>query len=176
MIFDILSDIKKTLSDSTVASGCFLSFIPSKDGKNTDFGVYITLLNLNENTANKIPYSYKKNNADQYQTRNPSLQLDLYIMISAYNDYYDESLKSIGKVIQAFVNNYHFRLAGGNIEYSLQMVNLSMEQNNNLWQALSNNILPHVIYKVRSIIVDPETVTEPAYGAVSEIGLKTVSV
>lgn len=177
MIYSILNNIKDNLNaaPAPLDMSSEMNFIPAKDSINNRNGIYITLLNINEETANKIPFSNRRNAQDNFQTENPSLTLDLFVIMSGYNPNYGESLKLIDKVIQFFVNRYHFSFLndGAEIEYSLKMVNLSLEQNNNLWQALSNNIMPHVIYKVKSTIITPLAVNQEVVPEVIEININS---
>ena len=157
------------------------SYLPSKTNNPAQEGnkVYITLLNIEEERTTKTPYRYEKigtENPAKFKLLNPELTLNLYVMVSGTGNY-DEALKNISKVITVFANKNAFKLAeidaqlespddkGKIDELWLDIQNISLDQSNNLWQALANNILPHIIYKIRTIAIIPDL----AVGGTTEI-------
>ncbi len=148
------------------------SYLPSKTNNPVGEGnkIYITLLNIEEERTSKTPYRYEKvgiENPAKFKLLNPELSLNLYVMISGTGDY-DEALKNISKVITVFANKNDFKSAEINAQLEspddknkieelwLDIQNISLDQSNNLWQALANNILPHIIYKIRTIAIIPD--------------------
>lgn len=175
MIYTVLKDLKEKM-ESKINISIYLNYLPTKDmGHQIQAdGIYITLLNINEEVSAKVPYFNHQNNQKKYSKQNTPIALDLYIMISAYYADYTESLKGISKAIQFFANKNDF--AKADFKYSLNLYNISLDQNNNLWQALSSNVLPHVIYKLRTVIITPEiNASTEVTSEVTGITLKTTA-
>jgi hypothetical protein len=148
------------------------SYLPSKTNDPDEGGnkIYITLLNIEEERTSKTPYRYEKVGAEnpvKFKLLNPELTLNLYVMVSGTGSY-NEALKNISKVVTVFANKNAFKLADIDVQLEspddkgkieelwLDIQNISLDQSNNLWQALANNILPHIIYKIRTIAIIPD--------------------
>jgi hypothetical protein len=176
-VFDFLnkylSEVKDK-NDTKIFEGVTIinNYLPGKSGKPGDgtLELYLTLLNIQEELSNKNPYQYKRKSVeplpDSFEQMNPEIILNLIIMFSGFSSVYSESLKSISKVINVFANknvfnendiNFYVQDSGIS-KLILELYNLSLDQNNSLWQAMATNVLPHVIYKVRTITIIPEKV------------------
>ncbi|WP_124873153.1 Pvc16 family protein [Larkinella rosea] len=165
-----------------------LKYLPSKttDLEDASSNIFITLLSIEEERSTKSPYRYERK-TDVSPARiniiNSELALNLYLMISSSGDYV-EALKNISKVIATFANKNSFEkadfeavlLEGDDIDplsqLSLDIQNFSLDQTNNLWQALANNIIPHIIYKVRIVAITP-TLPQATTREVREINVET---
>jgi hypothetical protein len=142
------------------------SYLPQKGEVPPDgtISLYITLLNIEEERSNKNPNRYERSSGPKgIKEFNPEIVLNLYIMFSGYCSDYSESLKIISKVITVFADKSAFlkdeiqtRIPESKLEkLILDLHNISLDQNNSLWQAMATNVLPHVIYKVRAISIVP---------------------
>lgn len=174
MIYLLLNHLKTHLHQAFSDYTFYLNYLPGRDAVNQhqSDGIYITLLNITEDVSAKIPYVYHQHPDRRISKQNPPMVLDLNIMISAFFKEYDEGLKAISRVIQKLANTNKFKT--DNMEYTIGMYNISMEQNNNLWQALSTNVLPNVIYKIRYVSVVPEVdENKDVSGEVVEINIQT---
>ena len=125
--------------------------------------VIITLLNIDEeSTLKNIPSVKVVNNKSVYQ--NPPVNLNLYFLVSAYCDSYDNSLMSISKTIEFFQGKRVF--TSGNTIYNrsnasldvidsfkfvLELYTPGFEVLNHIWGTLGGRQLPSVIYKVQLI-------------------------
>ncbi len=176
MIFALLENLRLHLENELAADGITfqLNYLPGRDVVNqiNEDSIYITLLSISEDVSAKIPYVYHQNTENQYTRQNPPLVLDLSVMISSFFKNYTEGLKAISKVIQKLSDKKKF--ISNNLEYTTALYNISMEQSSNLWQALSTNILPNIIYKIRYIHIIPDVdENRDKFGEVVEIHLKT---
>ncbi len=170
-------------SNNLVFSGVDIinNYLPLKTGapNSATNELFITLLNIEEERSNKNPNIYqRKAGTDTFLEYNPEIILNLYVMFSGFSAIYTESLKNISRVITAFANKNVFtendiRVMLNINEKSvlipekliLDLHNISLDQNNSLWQAMGTNVLPHVIYRVRTITIIPITKT----GEITEV-------
>lgn len=145
MIHLLLNHLCSYLEQSIDDSSFFVGYLPGRDAaaQNVADGIYITLLTINENPYVKVPFVYAPNAENKITKQDPPIILELGIMISAYYKDYIESLKAISKVIQKLADKRKF--VTQEFSFTLEMFNLSMDQSNNLWQALSTNVLPNVM-------------------------------
>jgi len=137
MLFDLLKDIQSNLEDP-----CYLGKLPSKESIDAANGIYICLLSINENAGIQrqdlqIP--------DEHQNL---CSLDLYIVVATYNSDYEEGLRALDRVMRYFADNTYHSLPTQGIYYTVQLANLSMEQNIILVQSVLNVGQPGIIYKV----------------------------
>lgn len=174
MIFKILDDLLNYLETEIPDRAFQLNYLPGRDviTQSTSDAMYITLLSISEDVSSKIPYVYKQDSDLRFTKQNAPVFLDLCILISSFFTQYTEGLKAISEVIQKLANKNKFKT--NEVEYNVSLYNITMEQNSNLWQALSTNVLPNVIYKIRCAHIIPETDPdkEPA-GEVNVINIKT---
>lgn len=156
MINLLLNHLCSYLEQNIEDCSFFVGYLPGRDAvaQKTEHGVYITLLTITEDVAAKIPFVYAQDSDRKITKQDPPIILELGIMVSAYLQDYIESLKAISKVIQKLADKKKFVTA--DFTYTLAMYNLTMDQSNNLWQALSTNVLPNVMYKIRHVHVQPE--------------------
>ena len=174
MIFILLNDLLSYLINEIPDRSFQLNYLPGRDVVNQNEGdsIFITLLNISEDVSAKVPYVYHQDENNKYSRQNPPLILDLCIMISSFFKHYEEGLKAISEVIQKMASKKKFTV--GNVTYTVAMYNISMEQNSSLWQALSTNVLPNVVYKIRFISVEPAFNPDADLaGEITEVNVKT---
>ena len=167
-----------------------LSAVATKEGlviPNKTLGV--SLINIEEERTFKDQKFTVKNSAGTYESRNPDLYLNLYVLISAnFNsdtrrdpttDYY-EGLKQLSNVIFFFQQKSVFTpfnspsLSDSGIEkLSVELFSFNFEQMNNFWSVVGTSYLPSVLYKVRMITIQ-ENISQ-AEGIVKEIVLNLES-
>jgi len=157
----------------------FLDSIAKDDIKQ---GVYVSLLYEEEEKTLKnndyLQKYYEPTNPNQikgYRKVNPSIFLNLYVLILSTHDPYDEALKQISRVISYFrkknVFNKRRKENGKDIDdfgedypgldkLVLDLHTLTFEQNNSLWQTLGTKLYPYVVYKV-TMAAYVEEKTEP---------------
>jgi hypothetical protein len=177
MIFEVLQVITEEVNaflDGVTISLENIANIDAESDTDTD-GVILTLLNMQEEFALKnIPNNYVSGTEVNY--KNPKVNLNLYVLFSANNSTYIESLKSISKVIQFFQGKRIFTQSNTNFERTSEMSNLknfrfimdlytpTFEELNFIWGTLGGKQYPSVIYKItyieieRDIIINKGTV------------------
>jgi len=128
--------------------------------------VIITLLNIEEeNTLKNSPAVKVVNNKAEYS--NPPVNLNLFFMVSANCDSYDNSLISISKVVEYFQGKRVFTSTNtiynrGNasldvpdhFKFTIELYTPGFEIWNHIWGTLGGRQLPSVIYKVQLIQID----------------------
>jgi hypothetical protein len=136
--------------------------------------VLITLVNIEEEKTLKNDSFYIRRNdpqnGEQIEKRNPTLHVNLYILISCA-DKYTNALTWIDKVIEYLQGKYVFaaETADPNDGYPdkvekiiLDLFSLNFEQINHLWGILGGKYVPSVLYKMRLLPIQ--------YGRTEKVG------
>jgi len=123
--------------------------------------VVLTLLKLEEEPTLKNTPSYKVVNG-KTEYKNPPVNVNIYLLISANRDSYDKSLRSISRVMQFFQGKKVFTSANtvynrtnvalDVLEYFKFIVELyspGFEELNHIWGTFGGRQLPSVIYKIQ---------------------------
>jgi len=180
----IKNKVQKALNDSVGGSSVevYLDSI-AKDKDDVKQGVYVSLLYEEEEKTLKnndyLQTYYEPNDSSQikgYRKVNPSIFLNLYVLILSNHTPYEEGLKQISNVISYFRQNNVFskqrKENGHDIndfvdipksklhKLILNLHTLTFEQNNSLWQTLGTKLYPYVVYKV-TMAAYVEEETEP---------------
>jgi hypothetical protein len=140
----------------------------SDDASGIDGKVVVTLLKLEEeSTLRNNPSVQVVDGRTEY--RNPEINLNLYLLISANCDTYDKSLSAISKTIQLFQGRNNFTKANtvykqpdmafediGSFRFVLNLYTPTFEELNNIWGTLGGRQLPSVIYRVQLISISSD--------------------
>ncbi len=178
MIYETLQILKEQLEEYLNNAGFGKNVVldnvalwdPSGQGNTSkiDKKVIITLLKIEEEPTLKNIRSHKVIN-DRTEYKNPPVNLNLYILISSNYDDYDNSLRSMSKVIQFFQGKKVF--TSGNTVYNrtnvsfenidafkfiLDLYSLSFEELNYVWGTLGGKQLPAVIYRIQLITIEQD--------------------
>lgn len=135
----------------------------------------LTLVNIEEDRMSRSQETHVKVGTTAIYKR-PPLLLNLYVLFSVHKDKYDESLALLGHIIQFFqFQNTFIPLTHPNLDSRIEklMVDLytmNFEQVNHLWSTLGGKLLPSVLYKVRQVTIDENSITSEA-GLIREIRL-----
>ena len=143
----------------------------SDDASRIDGKVVLTLLKLEEeSTLRNSPSVQVVDGRTEY--RNPEINLNLYLLISANCDTYDKSLSAISKTIQLFQGRNNFTKANtvykqpnmafediGDFRFVLDLYTPTFEELNNIWGSLGGRQLPSVIYRVQLIRISSDKVS-----------------
>ena len=124
-------------------------------------GVYISLVNLKEETALKNgDHRVRENNQVRY--KEPPVHLNLYLLfVFAFNDYAKNLLK-LSQTVELFQGKRVFSadndLPANPFPASIEKLifdftSLNFEELNHLWGVLGGNYFPSVLYRVRLIKV-----------------------
>jgi Pvc16 N-terminal domain len=121
--------------------------------------VVISLVNIEEDRISRSPDNIRKVD-DKFQLRNPSIHLNLYVLVTVTQNNYDQALQSLSTVMRFFqyrnvFNPQNSPLLPDNIEKLIfDMFTLNFEQVNHLWGTLGGKYYPNVLYKVRMVTID----------------------
>jgi hypothetical protein len=132
-------------------------------GNNNTSGVVFGIVNVEEDRISKSPDNFRKVN-EKIEYRNPKVFLNLYLLFAVNKTDYLQSLKELSLVIQFFQQKFAFDLQNSpgldpKIErLIMELYSLNFEQLNHLWGVLGGKYLPSVLYKMRVVGIEDETV------------------
>lgn len=125
--------------------------------------VILSLVNIEEEAALKNAGPLYRN-VKTLNYVNPPVYLNLYLLITAHYEKYEDALTRLSNVIQFFQGKNSFTLKNSppndmllnpetyeDIQLHLEMFSLSFEQLNHLWGSLGGKQWPSVLYKVRLV-------------------------
>jgi hypothetical protein len=129
----------------------------------------ITLVNLSEETAlkNMDNFTIKVNETVYY--KNPPVNLNIFIMITAVMSQYENELIYLSHAINFFQGKSIFtQLDSANVadglpedfRISVDLYSLSFEQLNYVWSTLGGKQHPFVCYKIRMVEMERESTSE----------------
>lgn len=134
-----------------------------KNGKLQVSNLAMTLVNIEEERVMKNQNLYRETPQGTLAKTDPKVMVNLYLLISANvgeDEFgYRESLKFISHVISYFQSHSLFTPANSPdlddqiAKLSIELVTLSLEQQNNLWGALGAKQMCSVMYKVKLLAI-----------------------
>jgi hypothetical protein len=137
------------------------------DNKNSSYLNSMSLISIEEERtfASQGPQIVQGKNGSYYK-REPNLQLNLYMLISAYNKNYEDALKFISKVAAFYQQNNVFQKDMPNRHNTdfppdvekliIELYTVDFDIQNKIWGSLNTGYLPSVIYKIRMLIIDTD--------------------
>ena len=143
-----------------------------------DQSLGLSLINIEEERTNKEQQSRFINSVGKVEKRNPEIQLNLYVLITANfqnksaansSDDYVEGLKQLSYAIAFFQSKNVFTpenspaLSGFDNSLKKIVVELysySFEQLYNFWSVVGAKYLPSVLYKVKTITIQENAIQE----------------
>lgn len=167
MIDDILKFIKAYLNKYLEAHGLDnydieLGRLGKDVQDNKQCSLLITLLHIEEERSLKMQSPYVIGGDGKYtgEAKSPEILLNMYVAISSKDENYETALKLISYVISAFqeqgyfdndaLNHYGFGMLS---KVSVEMHPMNLNEANNLWESLSEQRIPFIVYKLNSWIV-----------------------
>jgi hypothetical protein len=135
-------------------------------GDDLDNRVVITLINIEEDRITKSQQNYYREN-DKVIYKNPKVPLNLYCLFSVNHDYVT-SLRWLTHVIRFFQYRNVFTpqtspaLNAGVEKLIFDLYNMNFEQVNHLWGTLGGKYLPSVMYKMRLVMVEEDSINNQA--------------
>lgn len=170
--------IKLKVGDPLTAR-IYLSGVTNEQGiAIPDQSLGLSLINIEEERTNKEQQSRYINSAGKMEKRNPEIQLNLYVLITANfqnklannsSDDYVEGLKQLSYAIAFFQSKNVFTpenspaLSGSDPNLSKIVVELysySFEQLYNFWSVVGAKYLPSVLYKVKTLRIQENAIQE----------------
>lgn len=118
----------------------------------------IGLLNVEKETAGSISAPMRQTE-NGYVRMRPPLLLNLNVMIAAVFDglLYAESLSMLSDTLRFMQSEPEFEVDG--TFYTIEIVNLSLQDQNNMWTLLGGQYYPSVVCKIRRLCIDGEQIT-----------------
>jgi hypothetical protein len=158
-----------------------ISLIESSNGNNTNISrkVVLSLVNVEEERTMKNGPHFKQDGLS-VRYLNPAVNLNLYLLFSANYEDYENALKRLSQVIAFFQGKNIFTYANSpvadlagdpevmNMKLILDLYTLTFEQINHLWGSLGGKQVPFVMYKMRLVTIQTDTIQKGG-GVIEEI-------
>lgn len=160
MIHDVIPIIAGELKDyletkfATYDDVVTISNLVNQDGTiaiREDNKVVVTLVSLERDGSN-LNFG-----GGSIRTDMP-LHVNLYLLFSSYFIDYAESLKFLSGVIGFFQGNPQFVIDGNTIK--AELFHIDFRELSNLWTCLGAKIMPHVLFKFRTLDMDEGRIRE----------------
>ncbi len=171
MIYEVLQVVTEEVNNYLNANAVTLENIANveQEGEGDSSGVILTLLSMKEEFTLKNQSNYQINGTE-VNYKNPKVNLNLYILFSANNATYKESLKSISKIMQFFQGKRIFTQANTSFlregdmldvkdfKFIVDLFTPSFEELNFIWGTLGGKQYPSAIYKISLIEIERDTI------------------
>jgi hypothetical protein len=138
--------------------------------------IVLTLINVEREAAANGSGWAMRSGTEGIGRISPPLALNLLVLVTAsFSSNYSEALKFLGNVMGLFQGKPSFNAQNSSgfpreIEkLSVELVNLSIAEINNVWSVLGAKYMPSVAYKVRMLVIQENWIDErvPAVGGTS---------
>ncbi len=135
----------------------------------TTNNILVSLVNFSEEATMKNIPNYALLNNDLVAYKNPPINLNLFILVTACMTNYENALIYLSHAITFFQGKYTFTIKNSvtqveglpdDFRIILDLYTLSFEQLNYLWSTLGGKQHPFVCYKVRLLQVERPSTTE----------------
>lgn len=144
--------------------------------------ICMSLVKIEEEKINMSNGGHVEYTEKGVQNYNPPVKLNLYILFSASSSdgqekNYKEALKRISRVVEFFQAKNVFNSSNTPMldhtvgKISVELFNMNMEEQNNLWSMLGGMYRPSVLYKFRTLYIQ-EKQALPTGGPVLEKDLE----
>jgi hypothetical protein len=179
--FDGFEDDKKLKPPATVLTDNIWALDDTAKSKE-DNSLVITMVNITEEaTMKNIPSYNMENGAVAYS--NPPVFINLFLLFTAKMQLYEQNLRYISHVIRffqgrsLFTNSVFTDLSADNgnnqeLRITVELQSLTLEQVNYIWSTLGGKQSPFVLYKVRLIRLERDSVKETR-GVITDIRINT---
>lgn len=118
----------------------------------------VGLLNVERETSGGISAPVQCTGSGGYIRMQPPLLLNLNIMLAAVFDerQYAESLSLLSDTMRFIQSLPKFTVEG--TDYTIEMVNISTQDMNNVWTLLGGQYYPSVVCKIRRLSIDGDSI------------------
>lgn len=118
----------------------------------------LSLFSVERETAGGISAPVQRT-AEGYTRTSPPLLLNLNVVIAAVYDErrYGESLSVLSDTLRFIQSTPRFSVDG--TDYTVEVVTLSTQDQNNVWTLLGGQYYPSVVCKLRRLAIDAEEIT-----------------
>lgn len=168
----ILEEINTRLSNRYQSSEnpAVLSSLSNPDGTvppSVENKIVLSLLNVEREAAANGSSWPVRTDGNGFGRVSPPLGLNLLVLVTAcFPSNYADGLKLLSSVMGLFQGKPSFNAqnaAGfppGMDKLSVEMVNLTMQEINNLWSVLGAKFMPSVAYKIRMLVIQENWLAE----------------
>ncbi|WP_374938753.1 DUF4255 domain-containing protein [Phocaeicola vulgatus] len=118
----------------------------------------VALLNVERETSGGISAPIQRTGDGGYARMQPPLLLNLNIMLAAVFDerQYAESLSLLSDTMRFIQSVPKFMVDGA--DYTIEVVNISTQDMNNVWTLLGGQYYPSVVCKIRRLSIDGDSI------------------
>lgn len=118
----------------------------------------VSLLNVERETTGGISVPVQRT-PEGYTRMSPPLLLNLNVMLAAVYDerQYAESLSVLSDTLKFIQSAPRFEVDG--VGYTIEIVNISTQDINNVWTLLGGQYYPSVVCKIRRLTIDADEIT-----------------
>lgn len=118
----------------------------------------VGLLNVERETSGGISAPIQHTGSGGYIRMQPPLLLNLNIMLAAVFDgrQYAESLSLLSDTMRFIQSVPRFTVEG--TDYTIEVVNISTQDMNNVWTLLGGQYYPSVVCKIRRLSIDGDSI------------------
>jgi hypothetical protein len=161
MIGQVLSHVISELNDYLLvrsqveerAVACSLFDLDGNVNQKARDKVVVSLVNVTEDRTYRSVETLEKRSDGTAEQVKPPVKVNLYLLLIANMNDYQEALKALDQVMSFFQHRPSFAYASmpgldepdGRLVFELS--SMSMEQVNHLWGALGGKYMPSVVYK-----------------------------
>lgn len=117
----------------------------------------VSLFSVERETSGGISAPVQRT-AEGYTRMSPPLLLNLNVVIAAVYDArrYGESLSILTDTLKFIQSTPRFSVDG--TDYTIEIVTLSAQDQNNVWTLLGGQYYPSVVCKIRRLVIDAEEI------------------
>ncbi|MCD7937359.1 MAG: DUF4255 domain-containing protein [Tannerellaceae bacterium] len=139
-----------------------LCTVNENGGQSPKNRVGISLVNIERETSGGIRFGQQAMGNTYSRKTAPSWQLNIYILISMLfsEKQYAESLRLFSGILSFIQKNYIVDLQETGSMITIEPVNLSFQEQSNLWSVNGGNYFPSVLCKLRLLTVDGQEVAD----------------
>jgi hypothetical protein len=168
MIYKIIYSLNQQLND--YLKSCFrltedIAYVSSvKDNTNAFPAnrVSVSIINIERELVGGIAYGRQNVSGNQSRKTAPGWQIKLYALIAAVfsEKQYKESLQIMSGILTFIQKNNLLFIQGVSPSFSIEPVNLSLQELSNLWSIFGGSYYPSLICKIRLITINEQEITD----------------
>lgn len=126
--------------------------------------LYVTLVNVERETAAGIKFAYKSTSGTRLKGTAPLWQLNVYVLVSALfvGKQYAQGIQLLSGALSFLQGSNTLSVNGWDAALSIEPVNLPFSELSNLWSVCGGTYYPSVLCKMRVINVDGDEIKRTA--------------
>jgi hypothetical protein len=165
-----IDQVKKSSDEVTSPVAVLQSINNIEENKlKTTNNLLVSVVNITEEAALKNLPGYEIRENDRVFYRNPPVNLNVFVLITAVMSNYENELRYLDHVIRFFQGQPVFTRQGiltpvegipDDLKVNFDLYSLSFEQVNYLWSTMGSKQHPFVVYKLRILEMERESTSE----------------